>query len=360
MLSARKPPGAAGVLAMPRHLVVDADLRARAAEEDVGAAVVAGQVGERGAHEPVGTLVGRVEAEEVARAAEDVVLAEAAEDRRRCRRCPRGSPRRRSRASVEPGRRRAAGEVADQRVAGPTQPSGVREAPTWMAARVVVDPALVRAVDAAVALHDVVAQLAEDEVVRLAAGEVVVAPRAGPLAAGVGRDVVEEVRDVVLGPPRRAVGVAVRPRRAVDEQEARVVLGRARWQSVAQVASAASEDVAAAVEERAAERLEAAARPVAERAVEPDGVAEDDVVGLVAVDHVVAGAADEHVAAESAEDDVVGALVEVDAADAEHADARRAGPVSAVVWIFCRRASGSFGSATSWSIAPWSPKTMSS
>ena len=193
-------------------------------------------------------------------------------------------------------------------------------------ARVVHHPGE-RELDPAVALQDVVAELAEEHVVALAARQVVVAEAARAVVAEVGVEVVEvmgrvAVREVdgVLGPPRirveaRAVRIAVVLPGAVDEQLA------ARVRVRGGVAGAGRGTVGAAVELGAAQSLEAAARAVAGRgdvgleglddaARQEDLVAVDEVVLLVAVEHVVAGTADDHVAAEVAEDDVVVAVLE--------------------------------------------------
>ena len=287
-----------------------------AAEDQVGA--VRPEIRAAGGRAGEG-IARRVETEEVGAAAQDVVLAQAAEDDVAAGvaldvvlAVGRFLERRddRQRADV------VANEGAVHRAAAGRCPRGAdvgRQAG-------VVGPARERGLDAAVALDDVVAHLAEQQVVRRAAREVVVAEAPGALRALgdgeavelVGVAVVVVEGDSVLGPPRGAVRVAEVARGAVREEDpARVLAAR----------DAAGGAIAAAVQERAAERLEAEAGDVllgrdvradvgAEQPPEQeDLVTEDEVVRLVTVDHVVAGAADEDVAVAVAEDRVVVAVL---------------------------------------------------
>jgi len=286
-------------------VVVASAVEARAAEQQVGA---------------VGTVVHADQAEEVGGTAEDVVLAEVAE----------GDVVAAAAFEVvlavggRPVEGRHQIEVADQ-VAG----AGVgrvvaagagRHAAVRAAGRADVADRGMGEFDAAVALQDVVAELAEDQVVGGAAGQVVVAPAAGPDHAVLeGERVPGGVVDQVLRPPRGGVRVAVVAGGAVGEQGAGGVGGRDR---------AARRQIGAAVDDRAAQGLEASGGDDAvldigaggalgdpRGAVEDDVVAEDEVVGLVAVGHVVAGAADEDVASEVAVDHVVVAVLQGDRDD---------------------------------------------
>ena len=152
-------------------------------------------------------------------------------------------------------------------------------------------------VDRSVALDHVVPQLAEEEVVACAPGEVVVSEAARTGGAGVRREVVEQLGDVEPAPPGHVgVGVAVGPGLTVSEEQA-AVAGAHR-------AAAGVGAVGAAVEQGPAQGLEAAAVRV-EGAEQVHGVTEDQIVLRTTVDAVVAGAADQHVAVQSAVDPVV-------------------------------------------------------
>ena len=100
-------------------------------------------------------------------------------------------------AASNDGDDRRAAPTGSQTVPHGSRP-GVRDAPTCAVAG---DGAL----DAAVALDHVVAELAEDQVVARAAGDVVVAEAADAGRAAVEREGVQRgVVDRVLGPPRDA------------------------------------------------------------------------------------------------------------------------------------------------------------
>ena len=346
--SARMPAGVPHRADGAVGLVVDADLRAGAAEEEVGSAVVARQVPGLRVASPSGRSCGGVEAEEVARAADDVVLAEAAEDEVVAAaaldvvlavggRLERGDDDEHAGVVADASRRR---RRRSRRACGWRRRATVTFASSDHAAR--------SSVDAAVALDDVVAELAEDHVVGLRRRRGSRCRSCRRRRAGVDVERVPELGDVDTRPttaPRRGRGTPARCRRRAA--------GRCCPRSVPGIAAQASAGRCGCTS--ACRTGSGSGRSSSRRrAVEDDVVAEDHVVGLVAVDHVVAGAADEHVATEAAEDRVVAAVLEVAARD------RRRIARARVVWIFWRRASGWFGSATSWMTAPWSPKTMSS
>ena len=169
--------------------------------------------------------------------------------------------------------------------------------------------------DATVTLDDVVAELAEDVVVVRTACEVVVAEAAGPGVAQEVGEVLVELGDVVLRPPRCPVGIAEGPLRAVDQQQTAVV-SRDQRATTARVGP-----VGAAVEKGSAQGLETGAQEVSK---DQGGVVpEDQVVLLVAVCEVVAGTGQDHVTTEVAEDDVVGTVLQRAGLDRQHRAQRR-------------------------------------
>ena len=268
------------------------DARARATEQQVRA---------------VRPLVARREAEHARAAADDVVLAEAAEGdvvaraaldvvvavgRGLVRRVDRERPDRVAHAAggrARRARRAVRGDAATQQVRIDRGED-------------VVDVAVRDVVDRAVALDRVVAELAEEQIVVRAAGDVVVAERADARQAGVHGRVLVQVGDRVLGPPRHAgVRAAVIARGPVDEQLARVVVAEGR----------VGVEVGAAVQAQRRQRLEPQAGDVAVAPRERDVVAEDEVVLRAAVDRVVTGATDEDVAGGVAVDPVRLAVLQV-------------------------------------------------
>ena len=211
--------------------VVARDHRARAAVDDVRAVLA---------------LRGRREAEQVGAAADDVVLAEVAED------------------DVIAGVALDVVIAVGHRVERRTDDAEVRRRGDAEARRHETS-------DRAIALDRVVATLAEDLVVVRATGDVIV-----PEAVRRRRRVYVEQGDAVVGPDRRAGWIGL-PRRR-DERGAR----RRR-----------------VVERRARELAEARVRHVAQRraAIERDVVAEDQVFVVAAVDAVRRSAAGEDVLA---------------------------------------------------------------
>ena len=166
-----------------------------------------------------------------------------------------------------------------------------------------------RVLDPAVALHDIVPELAENQVVFLATRQIVVAEAADAgLALVEGEGVQLGIVDRVLGPPRRAVRVAVIARNPVDQKYPAVLAG-----DIIDHEPIRDITVRAAVQQITRQCLETPALDVvgditvgtAHAGQRGDVVAKHQVVGLVAVKHVVTGATDDDVAAEMAEHHVV-------------------------------------------------------
>ena len=259
-----------------RRQGVVADLRARAAEDRIGT---------------VGPQRRAVEAEQARAAADDVVLAQVAEDhvgaavaldvvvavarrvlgRRNIQSAPFGE---------EPWRQFDLSGVHPHR-------AGVGR----------------QVVDRAVALDRVVAELTENLVVARAAGDVVVARRREELFPFV------EQLDLPVDPGRHrtAVRVAVGQFLRIHQRIADIVAGRGQRVETLEE----GRDVVAAVNDLAQERPEPRVVDVAEERAAPvefDVVAEDQIAALVAIDPVAGSAADQDVLA-------LGAAQRVAAAD---------------------------------------------
>ena len=273
-------------------------------------------------------LVRRGQAEEVGVAADDVVLAEAAEDdvaatvaldvvlavaRAADRRVHRLRPGRDA-DQVDTGRARAAGAAP----VGGDPAERVRWVDAAREARVVMRRARRRGavvihlvgdeVDRAVALDRVVAELAEDEVALWATGEVVVAEAAGP-DVGVPTVGSASKRCQMFRTSYSAhhgTSVGSRKACAVPSVSSLPLLSA----FTAGSPTHGVRQVGAAVEQGAAERLEAQAGRVVVGAAERDVVAEDQIVLDPAVDSVVAGTADQDVAVGVAVDPVVAGVLE--------------------------------------------------
>ncbi len=197
----------------------------------------------------------------------------------------------------------------------------------------IVNHACEGALGTAITFHDVVAHLTEDQVVRLAAGDVVVAEAARALDPVVDVEGVEVIvvgvvlveEDLVLSPPwivvySGAVSIAEVTICAIDQEDAAVV-GVDRVAALIVVINVHS--IRAAIQQLPAQRLEAEAGDddlpcpvglswdgrIGDPPVQEDLVAEDQIVVLIAVEQVVVGTADDHIAPHVAEDDIVVAVL---------------------------------------------------
>ena len=291
----------------------------------------------------------------------------------RCRRCPRCSPRRRSRPRTS---RRGRDRRRSRRRCEPACRCSRRACATRSRGRVTSASSTIRANASSIPPSPWIVSLPSWPKSRSllgAARDVVVAeaaarrgsPRSDVEIVEVVRRVAVREVDGVLGPPRegvdaRAVRIAeVLRRRPVDQEPAARVGAVVR-----RTAAAGVRAVGAAVEQRAAERLEAAARDVARgRDVGLDGL--DDAAheeDLVAEDRSSCSSpssmslpAPPTMTSRPRLPKTTSSLPFWNARDSI-----RRTEASSVVWIFWRRASGRFGSVTCWMTAPWSPKMMSS